>query len=50
MRLFHKKNVVDERELMEMFQVEHYVGWITFGHFLSVFFISCFLWMILFRR
>lgn len=30
MRLFHKKNVVDERELMEMFQVEHYVCWITF--------------------
>lgn len=30
MKLFNKKNVVDERELMEMFKVEHYVYWITF--------------------
>lgn len=30
MKLFNKKNVVDERELMEMFRVEHYVCWITF--------------------
>ena len=29
-RLFSKKKVVDEREQMEMFRIEHYMYWFTF--------------------
>lgn len=38
MRLFNRKKVVDEREQMEMFRVEHYMYWVTFwALFASIF-------------
>lgn len=30
MRLFRKKQVIDERERMEMYKIEHYMFWFTF--------------------
>ncbi len=42
MRLFNRKNVVDERELMEMFRVEHYACWITFWALLISIFVQLF--------
>lgn len=44
MRLFRNKNVVDEREQMEMFRIEHYMYWFTFWALLvSIFFQLIFL-------
>ena len=35
MKLFHNKKVVDEREQMEMFRVEHYMYWLAFWALLA---------------
>lgn len=40
MRLFNWKKVVDEREQMEMFRVEHYVCWLTFWALLVSIFVQ----------
>ena len=35
MRLFRNKKVVDEREQMEMFRMEHYMYWFAFWALLA---------------
>lgn len=40
MRLFRSKKVVDEREQMEMFRIEHYMYWLTFWALLISIFVQ----------